>query len=405
MNLLQVSKPVRAAVACAWLALLLIGAVSCTPQGQKPDAAKPQGESPDLYDGVFVLGVRNDSPAKQAGLQPQDIIIAVNDVSTPDVATFDSARAEQSKLGKPLTVQYWRSGAVTTSEVRSDLSEVDVRTWTGFVELIYRFLKANKTDRAKEAIKAVDGDASVPPEQLLAVRIAVIPDSASPEQEAERKDLLKKLFEIVTGDRLRRVGYDYFFLHGSNAAARAAFAKYLESDPSNFSVRLNLAVADALLGKADEAEREAALAQKDAKGQISESGLALLDQVYAWTSLSKKNYAEAATRFAALVKRGDPNQDASNLLRYLYVVAKLNDRARFDEGMRTLRTAAVQHAGLAVQAVVLEAFMLDQEGKRAEAVKKSREIDPILPDPVVTFWQTLPDGAEVISTWNTLQAG
>jgi S1-C subfamily serine protease len=63
--------------------------------------------------GVPVLGCRPDSPAARAGVRYGDIVMAVNDMPTPDWASFIEAR----KLGRGrMRVELFRAGQTLVLE-------------------------------------------------------------------------------------------------------------------------------------------------------------------------------------------------------------------------------------------------------------------------------------------------
>ena len=64
----------------------------------------------DIDHGVLFTAVGSDTPAEQAGLEPEDVIIAVDDI---EVNTLEElVRTVRSKeVGQEIKITYWRNGS------------------------------------------------------------------------------------------------------------------------------------------------------------------------------------------------------------------------------------------------------------------------------------------------------
>lgn len=82
--------------------------------------------------GLPVIACRHGSPADRAGVRYGDIVLAVNDVKTPDWAAFIEARKADSEKMK---VELFRDGASVTIEIPLS-SQAPVDTPTLLAEMI-----------------------------------------------------------------------------------------------------------------------------------------------------------------------------------------------------------------------------------------------------------------------------
>jgi len=67
--------------------------------------------------GVVVVEVMPNAPAAQAGLQPGDVIVKINDAAVENSAAVQ-ARVEESRIGEVLNVEINRSGQVQMLQIR-----------------------------------------------------------------------------------------------------------------------------------------------------------------------------------------------------------------------------------------------------------------------------------------------
>jgi S1-C subfamily serine protease len=66
--------------------------------------------------GVLVIAVTSGAPAEKAGLQPRDIVIAIDGTETPNVDAIHK-QLDRASPGKRLTISYVRGGEKRTAEV------------------------------------------------------------------------------------------------------------------------------------------------------------------------------------------------------------------------------------------------------------------------------------------------
>jgi len=85
--------------------------------------------------GIPVLGCRPDSPAARAGVQYGDILIAVNDVPTPDWGAYIAARARGHGQ---MRVELFRAGEMLILEVELPAQAEPVAPTSLLEELIER---------------------------------------------------------------------------------------------------------------------------------------------------------------------------------------------------------------------------------------------------------------------------
>ena len=75
----------------------------------------------DITSGVVVISTENGSPASVAGFQKGDVLLAINDADTSDIAHF---RTELYKynVGDTITIKYYRSNQIKEVKVKLNVS-------------------------------------------------------------------------------------------------------------------------------------------------------------------------------------------------------------------------------------------------------------------------------------------
>lgn len=101
---------------------------------QNLDAVLARDKGIDLVAGVYVNGVPRESAAHQAGIEPGDIILEINDKKVSHVAELQELIA-RNRPGDKVQVTYWRDGEVNT--VTATLQNIE-----GFTEVITKRAEA-----------------------------------------------------------------------------------------------------------------------------------------------------------------------------------------------------------------------------------------------------------------------
>jgi hypothetical protein len=387
----------------ASLLLLLISALAgcgSGPGGTGGTPAPAGQQSPELTDGVLVVQVFPGSEAEKAGLKPGDIIIGYNGVSTPDNVIYDKAKAEadaQKLATVDLTVL--RGTALQTVKVPGGTIGFEKRSWVGVLEAVFSRLEQGKLDQAKEILDVAEKEGALNTEQLLVGRIWAIPDTATPEQETQRGELLSKLFEIVPIDTLTEFARLEFVNYRRHAAAAACFQRVIKERPADTQARLELALAYTALAKYDDADRELAVVEKDRKS-LTEAGQKVVERTRANVALGKKDYKAALAYYSAVVSADSNPQDWVSQSIYLYCAARSTDSAEFSTALERVKKLQGENLGpMDVNSKLLETFALSLQKKAAEATAKAKELPEDLPAQIVEFWQRVPEGQDVIDRW------
>lgn len=395
-----------AAVLAPVLLAFAFALAGCGSSGTGSAEAPAGQQSPELTDGVLVVKVFPASPAEKAGLKSGDIIIGYNGISTPDNLAYDQAKADaDAKKLESVDLTVLRGTALQVIKVPGGTLGFEKRSWVGVMEAVFQRLEQGKPEAATKIIDVAEKEGALKPDQILVARVWTIPDAATAEQEKQRTDLLAKLFEMVPAEGLTDFAKQQFMNYRRHAAAAACFRHVLEAKPTDAQARLDLALVLTALGKYDDASKEVALLEKDAKS-LTEAGAKVVERTKANVALGKKDY-KAAVAYYATATTAEPNpQDWMTHAIYLYAAARSGDPAVFATALEAVKKIQGEGWGaMEVHVKVLETFALSLQKKAAEATAKANELPEDLPAAAVEFWQRVPEGQEVIDRWRDARKG
>lgn len=393
----------------AALGLLILFVMTCGYGcGSGPGAGQaPVGQqSPELTNGVLVVKVFPASPAEKAGLKSGDIIIGYNGISTPDNLIYDQAKTDaDSRKLESVDLTVLRGTSLQVIKVPGGTLGFEKRSWVGVLEAVFNRLEEGKSEAAIKIVDTAESEGALKPEQVLVARIWAIPDSATPEQEKQRTELLAKLFELTKAETLTEFAKSQFLNYRRHAAAAACFRRVLEANPADAQARLDLMLSLTALGRYDEASKEVALLEKDRKS-LTEAGVKLVERTKANIALGKKDY-KAAVAYYSTATTAEPNpQDWMTQALYLYAAVRLNDPAAVKTAMDEIAKIQGETMGpMEVHVKLLETLSLSLQNKKEEAAVKAKELPEDLPAAVVEFWQRVPEGQDMIDRWRVARRG
>jgi tetratricopeptide (TPR) repeat protein len=394
-------------------------AVNARRAGSRPEARIPSPK-PDLSGtvaGLKIVGVGPNSAAAQAGLRNGDVLIAYNNrpITTEEelYAVIGFFKHQFDQTGRHVTAELslYRDGDMTVRNFRVLVGRLGIytREWTlagAFVQ--DAVLRLDDYVSAEKYAGEAAASGQYTDDQLLRMRIICLNNEK--DGESIRQVQVDELFQKYDVEKLRFfANYDLLY-HKRYRAGAAIFEKYLKIKPADVATELTLALSYTGMEKYDEAETLLAkiLARpRTAQNAATEYGLSVLSNIQARIYMGRGQYDRAQASFKkALDQHPD---DPYYTIAFLYCAARSEvageQAGSFETAYRTVSPRLEQTEELMGYHVdALRAFVLMNRrsisAARAAVVKWKDSADAKRYVPV--FWQSFPDGVEIVNNWNLL---
>jgi tetratricopeptide (TPR) repeat protein len=405
--------------------LSLICATTCslaTAQAEMPNQEAPPSR------GLRVLRFDEGSEAERIGMQSMDLLARMGDFPVTDESTFFRAKEAYSRSTKPFEIVYWRGRQRMTATVRSSTLGIYFNEYSGLVYELEARIKhvtllreipeyerdvefknqfkvplETQLDEVRSFLDRAEQQGTLSPSQILVARISLIFDDASPEEIKKQSEMVGHFIATEPARYVYYAGEKRFFENKHYRPAIQCFKKYLEVDPDDVSVRLNLGFAAYHLGMWDEAEAAADYVLKDPES-VSEYGSLVAYQVKAMGALGRKDY-ETAIRFAE--KAFALNQKSFDITLVQIAAAQSGNLEKVREATASFQKVdPKRYDELRFQIDAIEAYALARANQREPAkqlVMKWKSKDRA-EGRLNSFWNIFPGGSEVAKTWKELAA-
>ena len=379
--------------------------------------------------GLMINEIESDGPADKAGLKLLDIIIQYGDIPVLDKASFFRARDVYAKRGvksveivvgrvggRPLkfTVPPGRLG-IFSDEYNTVLHQFNsmMRSIEVLGRMPHEQLERSMTagmvtetptmiaKKAEQLIDQAEQEGTLTREQILAARIYMIPDEATPKDEARRQELLQQLLANQSADFANSVGQERFFENKKYRAAAACLNQYLQTDPSDVSARLNLGIAYNHLSMFKEADAAASYVAVH-KLPLSTHGYVVMYEVKAFAAMGNGDYRSA---MAFVEKSFDLSPNDYRMSLWQLAAAQSGDIQQFysvKDKCREIIPDDYERLQFQVDAVEAYALVKSNHRDRAqELVNKWKEPKNFV-NRVNKYWREYPGGSDVIRNWEEL---
>src|SRR4030095_7950228 len=226
-----------------------------------------------------------------------DLLTRMGDHTVIDESTFFRAKEAYAGIDKPFQVEFWCGHQRMRATVHSNnlgihfneynpvlyqfdsiLMSVDARREVPEHQRDVEFKDAFKEpldkllDEAQSLIDRGERERKLSPSQIVLARIYMILDDAPPKELKKQSKLLARFLAAESTSYIRYAGQTRFFEKKHYRPAIQCFKRYLEVNPDDASVRLNLGIAAYRLGMGDAAD---AAAQEILRTQGSGHGLSV----------------------------------------------------------------------------------------------------------------------------------
>lgn len=352
--------------------------------------------------GLLVTRVDRGSPAERAGLREGDLLTRYGTLTVFDGASYHAARADYLKRAAPqVDLLLWRAGKPMTLAVPKGRLGFHSRDVSSVRDELYGALQRGEPAQAKELLARAAKAQTLTPAQLLIANILLIPDRATPEEEARRAVLLQEFLSAYPLDFVGAVSYDEFYQLKRFTAASACFERQLKEDPTNESTWLNLGNAYNSLWRFADADRAAEYVITH-RLPLSTYGRGVLYQVKGGAALGLGDYPRALESYQ---KTFTINPTDHKIEMWLLAAALLGDGPKFAEIAAQCREALPdQYARLRHHIDALEAYLLvkNNEREKAQALLARWKQTPRLGQNIAEYWPRFPRGAEIVANWKVL---
>ena len=379
--------------------------------------------------GLMINEIESDGPASKAGLKLRDIIIQYGDMPVLDDASFFRARDVYAKRGvKSVEIVVGRVGSrhlkFTVPPGRlgifSDEYNIVLQKFNALMHDIEFLGKLSQEEieqmiaagsfketpqmiarKAEQLIEQAEQEKTLTNEQILAARIYMIPDEATPQDEARRQKLLRELLSNQSETFILSLGQERFFENKKYRAAVVCLNQYLKNDPSDVSARLNSGVAYNSLSMFKEADAAASYVIEQ-KLPLSTHGYVVLYGVKAYAAIGNGDYR---TGMAFVEKSFDLSPNDFEMCLWLLAAAQSGDIQQFYSVKDKCREIIPDdYERLQFQVDAVEAYALAKSNHRdraQELVNKWKEPKNFVTR-VTKYWRKYPSGSDVIKNWKEL---
>jgi tetratricopeptide (TPR) repeat protein len=408
------------------VSLLIIFSVCSRVAAQTRPAGTPQDSRPAYPGkGLRLIKVNYGSPAERAGLKPMDVLLHYGDFAIVDDASFFAARDTYEHGSETqISIDVWREGKVLRMMVPPGRLGMETNEYNAVAYQLGALLDTLDMHReipeyqrnqefkdslppmdkvlgeARQLVDKAEQEATLTPTQILLARIYMVPDDASPEDLKRQSELMAQFLASQPVSYIHMLANDRFFNKGHNRPAVEFFKRYLESNPDDVAMRLNLGVAYYRLRQFAEAEAVADYVLEH--DLVLEKDDYLAYNVKAMGVLSRGDYAKsiffAEKSYAANVCHCD-------LALVMLAAAETGDVQKVQEARRRFEEELPEDfTRRQLQLVAVEALALvknNQRERARELVQNWKDTDRA-EGRLKSYWQIYPCGADVWNNWHTL---
>jgi tetratricopeptide (TPR) repeat protein len=232
-------------------------------------------------------------------------------------------------------------------------------------------------------------------------RISLILDDASPEDLKRQSEMLVQLISTQPASYLGALGQDRFFEKKHHRPAVECFKRYLEVNPDDVSIRLNMGIAYERLGMFAEAEAAADYIV-DHDLDLSDHGWAIANGLKAMGMLSRGDYGKAIDFAQKAFELAQCHCDISLVM---LAAAQTGDLQKFGEALRKFQQELpkeFEQKQFQVAAVEALALVKSKQRDRArELTQKWKDKDRV-EGRLKAYWKVYPGGSDVWTNWNDL---
>ena len=421
------SKSLAQAKTLLLLSLLVISASGCSSFAARNSRSRGPDDLNVRFSGkgLRIMKVNQGGAAEQAGLKPMDIIFRYGDFELVDDASYFAARdAYEQRRDSQVSLAVWRGDKalkmmVATGKLGIESNEYNPVT-DQFRSLMYEFdgqreipeyqrdheFKDSLTPpekilaEAKQLIDKAEQEGTLTPTQVLVARIYMIPDDASPEDLKRQSEMTAQFIATQPLSYVANLGQDDLFEMKHYRPAVECLKRYLETNPDDVSIRLNLGTAYYRLRMFAEAEAAADYVIDNQLG-LAPHGQGVTGFVKAIGVLGRGDYA-GSMFFAQKSFDVEPHYSAIALV--MLAAAELGDLQKLEAASRKFQRELPQEFAkrkLALAAVEAPRPGQEQPTSRARAlVQEWKDTDRIEGRLKTSGKSTC--GADVWNNWNEL---
>jgi len=348
--------------------------------------------------GLLVRAVAPSSPTESSGLVSLDIITAYNGLPVRDTASYVAA-AEAGQPGRRVTLTVWRDGGEVKLTAPAGYLRFAHEDWNPTRKSIYQNLSAGNLKTAEQLVATAERDGSLTEVQAMIVRIVMIPNRSSVEDEKQRSKLLDSLLSVYPMTNLNELATREFMdMHSYAAAARCYDEQLQRYDPEDVDVRLNLACCYVSLFDFDKAERHVHYVTDRPDPRLSPHGYLVVRSILGGIAMGRGKYHDA---LQTLSRHLEDSDDYTGLL-CLLGAARLGDLAQFRELRDQIRGEVMTRIQVYVD--VLEAYLLLGTGRNSDAAALVNKWgQPVcVADNAASYWGEIPGGSDIATRLKTL---
>jgi tetratricopeptide (TPR) repeat protein len=347
--------------------------------------------------GFLVQNVPVLSKANRVGLHPGDIITNYNGTAVTNVASYRAAvDGNLADKARSVTLTVYRDGSPLQMSAPPGLLGFDGKDWSPLSDTVVKMILAGRADQAK-ALLAGSDKSVIPPEDLLIAQLLLMG-----ERDPGEDQLLRQLMtHLVSFDDVAEKFLDV----DQYKTAQTLLLKAVEVDPENTSTKINLALAYDWADQFDDADRVIQDVLAHQVKDLTDYGWYCLLKARGEINASRKNYVAAVADLQKAIELAPFAEDTRVRLRYLFALAKLGDAQQFERGLALCEKHSIpEFANQRHKVDALRAYVLSRNGADAEAkatVEKWRN-NANGRKWVVEYWSAVPNGADIVETWNRL---
>ena len=256
-------------------------------------------------------------------------------------------------------------------------------------------------EHAEKLVAAADASHAYNDRQILHMKVLVIPNGATPQDEARRREMTDSLIQQYG---LKNVAVMAAWELSNQKRYRAAipiFERAVADDETDADNILNLASAEAHIGLYQAAE-ELLRRRQDAPNQLTDYGQQVRYSIETHILLGRRQLDLAIPRLQVESLNGDLYSN----FEYLFAVAETGDVNRFRAAKAEVQQRdpfLVKAAPYHVDLLEAHALRLSGQEKEASALLSNWRDNPDAQLFIPKFWPGIPNGQDVIDTWNSVQ--
>jgi|GEM_PF-1798236 len=427
---MRISKTFSRNLTLLILCLLLAGSAGCSSllaRASQSDTPKEVSVPRPPSRGLRIIDIYPGGEAERAGLERMDLIFRYGDHEIIDDASFYAARDVYETSGaSKIAIQVWRNNKALKFQVAPGRLGIDSNEYSPVAYQFSATLDKLDAQRAiseymrdrefkdsyvapeklvaegRRFLDQAEQESTLTPNQILVARISLIADDAPPEDLKRQSELLAQLVSTQPVSYLHMMGQDEFFLKKRYRPAVACFKRYLDTNPNDVSIRLNLGVAYYRLRMFAEAEAAADYVL-DNDLPLSDHGQEVAYNVKAMGVLSRGDYAQAIY-VAEQAWESEPCHCDISLV--MLAAAQTGNLEKLAAAARQYQQALPdEFAQRKLQLTAVEAFALVKSNQleRARALVRQWKDKDRVEGRLKAYWAIYPGGADVWNNWTNLE--